>query len=165
MKNLLKLPIETATRSWTWSLWRCLVQFYNIRSLRATMNIIRWSLNRTSKDHNQLNVIYQSLLAAWYILQSTRKHCTRALESAGALELGNYNHTRESYGLDMNKGDTTTCTWRTGTMITECYPLVRRRKFTSMPSHKQKLCTPGNSECDKYRDTSYGIRQHWCRGL
>jgi len=58
----------------------------------ATMSLTGWSRKRTSGDNNRINVNYQSLMPARYILQSMRKHCTKAQESAGALELGKYNH-------------------------------------------------------------------------
>jgi len=32
-----------------------------------------------------------------------RKHCMKALENAGTLELGKYNHFRETYILDIDK--------------------------------------------------------------
>jgi len=43
------------------------------------------------------------LPAARDTLQSMRKHCTKAQESAGALELGKYNDFTETYVLDIDE--------------------------------------------------------------
>jgi len=40
------------------------------------------------------------------------EHCTKARESASALELGKYNHLREAHLLDVDEWDLTTHDWR-----------------------------------------------------
>jgi len=75
----------------------------------ATMKSTRWSPKRTSKDdylvkqHLEVNATYRWIPAARDILQSTRKHCMNAQDSAGTLELGKYNHFRETYVLDIDE--------------------------------------------------------------
>jgi len=38
-----------------------------------------------------------------YRLRYSTKHCTKAQEIAGTLELGKYNHLREDYVLDIDE--------------------------------------------------------------
>jgi len=75
----------------------------------ATMKLTGESPKRTSKDVYQIkmnlrvNAMYRWLPAARYTLQSMRKRCMKAQESAGLLELGKYNHVKEAYVLDVDE--------------------------------------------------------------
>jgi hypothetical protein len=81
---------------------------------RAPMKSTGWSPKRTSNhdyrvvQHLRVNAIYRWLPAARDILHSMWKHCTKAQESAGPLELVKYNHFREAYVLDVDEWDATT---------------------------------------------------------
>ena len=84
-------------------------RFYWSRLSRATMKLTGWSPKRTSKDdyritqHLQVNAIFRGLPAGRDNLQSMRKHCMKVQESAGALQLGKYNHFRETYVVDIDE--------------------------------------------------------------
>jgi len=109
----LKLPIESATRCRPSSLPRSRPRFYWSCLLRTTRKSTRWSPKRTSKDNNRVNVNYQSLLPARYILQSMRKRCTKAQESAGTHEFGKYKHLSKSLYVRclLMRRDYTQCNW------------------------------------------------------
>ena len=70
----------------------------------TTMKSTGWSPKRTSKDdylvnqHLEVNATYRWLPLERY----STKHCTKAQESAGTLELGKYYHFRETYVLDID---------------------------------------------------------------
>jgi len=72
---------------------------------RAPMMSTGWSLKQTSNDdylfkqHLCVNATYQWQLTEIYSM----KYCTKARESASALELVKYNHSIEAYVLDIDE--------------------------------------------------------------
>jgi hypothetical protein len=63
---------------------------------------------RLLKQHLWVNANGRWLPAARDIVQSMRKHCMKAQESAGPLEIVKYNRYREAYMLDVDEWDETT---------------------------------------------------------
>jgi len=109
-KIRLKPPIESPTRSRPWSL-PCRSRLYSSLYLRAqpwSQPDGHWS--RLPKTTTLSTSIWESMTlpAARDILQSMRKHCMKAQESAGTLKLGKYNHFRDAHSLDLDSCDATT---------------------------------------------------------
>jgi hypothetical protein len=68
----------------------------------ATMKSTGWTPTRTSKDNCVVQQHLRVNTTPGCEIYSTN-HCTKAQESAGTLELGKYNHFRETYVLDIDE--------------------------------------------------------------
>ena len=68
----------------------------------ATMKSTGWTPKRTSKD-DYLVKQHLRVNATPGCERYSTKHCTKAQESAGTLELGKYNHFRETYVLHIDE--------------------------------------------------------------
>jgi len=84
----------------------------------------------------------------------------KAQESAGALELGKYNHHTETYELGVNKWDYTQLRY-----TTDGYDRCREQKLPSMPSHERQLYHPYEfQQWPTQRYTSYECGTGWLLG-